>query len=100
MCGDSTSIDAVEHLMGGAKADFCFTSPPYNSAMKGGGRLGSNEGRGFYADGYDDDRSSDEYVNFNRQIFGAMSVIAGAQRSEEHTSELQSPLNLVCRLLL
>src|SRR5574337_807564 len=25
---------------------------------------------------------------------------AGAFRSEEHTSELQSPLNLVCRLLL
>src|SRR5205807_6512536 len=27
-------------------------------------------------------------------------VIAGGQRSEEHTSELQSPCNLVCRLLL
>src|SRR5256885_7058193 len=26
--------------------------------------------------------------------------IAGAGRSEEHTSELQSPCNLVCRLLL
>src|SRR2546426_6469777 len=25
---------------------------------------------------------------------------AGARRSEEHTSELQSPCNLVCRLLL
>src|SRR5256885_15449818 len=25
---------------------------------------------------------------------------AGASRSEEHTSELQSPCNLVCRLLL
>src|SRR5256885_6439212 len=25
---------------------------------------------------------------------------AGTQRSEEHTSELQSPCNLVCRLLL
>src|SRR5260370_5195194 len=27
-------------------------------------------------------------------------VLAGLQRSEEHTSELQSHLNLVCRLLL
>src|SRR5256885_3115613 len=27
-------------------------------------------------------------------------VGAGAKRSEEHTSELQSPCNLVCRLLL
>lgn len=76
MCGDSTSIDAVERLMDGGKADFCFTSPPYNSAMKGGGRLGSNEGKGFYGDGYTDDRDSAEYVDFNRQIFGVMSVIA------------------------
>jgi DNA modification methylase len=29
MCGDSTSIDAVERLMDGRRADFCFTSPPY-----------------------------------------------------------------------
>lgn len=29
MCGDSTSIDAVETLMDGKKADLCFTSPPY-----------------------------------------------------------------------
>src|SRR5256885_13074368 len=27
-------------------------------------------------------------------------IIAEAMRSEEHTSELQSPCNLVCRLLL
>src|SRR5690348_17465177 len=26
--------------------------------------------------------------------------VAGEQRSEEHTSELQSPVHLVCRLLL
>src|SRR5256885_11377829 len=26
--------------------------------------------------------------------------LAGGERSEEHTSELQSPCNLVCRLLL
>src|SRR2546426_3674898 len=30
----------------------------------------------------------------------AMFPRAGGQRSEEHTSELQSPCNLVCRLLL
>jgi hypothetical protein len=29
MCGDSTSVDAVEKLMAGQKADICFTSPPY-----------------------------------------------------------------------
>src|SRR5256885_6817393 len=30
----------------------------------------------------------------------AMLVLVGPGRSEEHTSELQSPCNLVCRLLL
>ena len=29
MCGDSTSIDAVEKLMQGEKADMVFTDPPY-----------------------------------------------------------------------
>lgn len=29
MCGDSTSIDAVEKLMDGVKADMVFTDPPY-----------------------------------------------------------------------
>jgi DNA modification methylase len=29
MCGDSTSIDAVEKLMDNAKADMVFTDPPY-----------------------------------------------------------------------
>jgi DNA modification methylase len=29
MCGDSTSIYAVDKLMAGQKADLCFTSPPY-----------------------------------------------------------------------
>lgn len=29
MCGDSTSVDAVDRLMAGQKADLCFTSPPY-----------------------------------------------------------------------
>jgi DNA modification methylase len=35
MCGDSTSIDAVEKLMDGHKADMVFTDPPYNVAVKG-----------------------------------------------------------------
>src|SRR5256885_10636514 len=32
--------------------------------------------------------------------FGLPDVLAHQERSEEHTSELQSPCNLVCRLLL
>jgi DNA modification methylase len=32
MCGDSTSIDAVDKLMAGRKADMVFTDPPYGIA--------------------------------------------------------------------
>lgn len=35
MCGDSTSIDAVEKLMDGKKVDLVFTDPPYNVAFNG-----------------------------------------------------------------
>jgi DNA modification methylase len=36
MCGDSTSIDAVEKLMDGQKADMVFTDPPYGVNYDGG----------------------------------------------------------------
>jgi DNA modification methylase len=36
MCGDSTSIDAVEKLMNGKKADMVFTDPPYGVSYTGG----------------------------------------------------------------
>jgi DNA modification methylase len=36
MCGDSTSIDAVDQLMEFGKADMVFTDPPYNMDFTGG----------------------------------------------------------------
>lgn len=44
MCGDSTSIDAVENLMDGKKADMVFTDPPYGVSYTGGIQ---DSGRGF-----------------------------------------------------
>lgn len=35
MCGDSTSVDAVETLLQGQRADMVFTDPPYNVAFNG-----------------------------------------------------------------
>ena len=35
MCGDSTSVDAVDRLMDGNKADMVFTDPPYGVDYKG-----------------------------------------------------------------
>ena len=39
MCGDSTSIDAVEKLMDGEKADMVFTDPPYGISMQRSGSI-------------------------------------------------------------
>lgn len=55
MCGDSTSIDAVDRLMDGAKAHLVFTDPPYNVAFKGrSGKFdiieNDNLGEGEFAD--------------------------------------------------
>src|SRR5260370_15319514 len=37
---------------------------------------------------------------FNPSLFGVVAALLLGGRSEEHTSELQSHLNLLCRLLL
>ena len=45
MCGDSTSIDAVDKLMDGRKADMVFTDPPYGiefTDLKGNGIKNDN----------------------------------------------------------
>ena len=43
MCGDSTSIDAVDKLMGEQKSDMVFTDPPYGMSYGGGRAAGSTE---------------------------------------------------------
>jgi DNA modification methylase len=44
MCGDSTSIDAVEKLMNGRKADMVFTDPPYGIAYSSDKFAGNRAG--------------------------------------------------------
>ncbi len=70
LCGDATSADDVARLMGGVKADICFTSPPYNA--------GSLNIKGQVATGAkyletSDDLNEDEYVGFlNSTISNAL----------------------------
>lgn len=66
MCGDSTSIDAVDKLMVGQKADMCFTSPPYNADTKTGDGdiFNKKKAKKLYGEGYTDALPSSEYVDF------------------------------------
>jgi DNA modification methylase len=70
MCGDSTSIDAVERLMDGRKADMVFTSPPYNADAKAGQGDIFNKKKSvkLYSDGYSDNLASDDYVKFAASV--------------------------------
>jgi len=73
MCGDSTSIDAVEKLMDGKKASICFTSPPYNGDTKSkhGDYYATNKTQKFYGDdGFQDNMESKEYVEFASTVLG------------------------------
>ena len=42
MCGDSTSVDAIEKLMDGEKAEMVFTDPPYLMGFQGGMQTNAN----------------------------------------------------------
>lgn len=61
MCGDSTSIDAVEKLMDGRKANICFTSPPYNA---GSLNVKGNKTTGKKYNSFDDNQTAAEFFDF------------------------------------
>ena len=67
MCGDSTSIDAVEKLMAGQKVDMVFTDPPYNVAFNG--RSGNHDVI------KNDDLSDKEFTTFITEVCNTIKVI-------------------------
>jgi DNA modification methylase len=72
MCGDSTSIDAVDTLMDGGKADMVFTDPPYNVAVVGGCKNPLNP---MYQSGKaieNDSMSDADFRQFLRDAFASM----------------------------
>src|SRR5690242_21612688 len=77
---------------------------PYTTLFRSSGRMNrfipalfAAGLRGFIGKGYLDPEAKDAIVRHRGVYLGA---IGGRSRSEEHTSELQSHVNLVCRLLL
>jgi DNA modification methylase len=97
MCGDSTSIDAVDKLMDGQKADMVFTDPPYGVDYKGiknddrggleellRGAFGnflavSKSGASIYV--FHSDRCADIFHKVFREFFHFSSMIIWAKNS-------------------
>ncbi len=70
LCGDATSAEDVARLMGGVKADICFTSPPYNA---GSLNIKWHAATGAKYLETSDDLNEDEYVGFlNSTISNAL----------------------------
>jgi DNA modification methylase len=70
MCGDSTSVDAVDKLIDGTEIDFLFTSPPYNAgdSEKLSGNTHTTDNK--YAT-YQDNKTQDDYLAFLRSFTNA-----------------------------
>ena len=81
MCGDSTSIDAVEALMDKEVAEFCFTSPPYNLGASVALRNGARKGKkSAYNDFNDDAEWSNLMIGFiNNALINANVVCVNVQ---------------------
>jgi DNA modification methylase len=67
MCGDSTSIEAVEQLMAGEQADLLLTDPPYNVAYEGG----TSEKLTIQ----NDDMSDEDFRQFLRDVYSTADAV-------------------------
>ena len=74
MCGDSTSIDAVEKLMNGQKADMVFTDPPYGVAYEQGKFTGKAVKNKFDPI-VNDDKTGNELYLFMIDVFANITTI-------------------------
>src|SRR5437762_5242500 len=97
LIGGIASI-AIARLTFGQCPSLCFNANTTLGSGAGGNLLAGadrNTAIGFLALGTSTDDDDNTAIGSH-----ALGSNKGGQRSEEHTSELQSPMYLVCRLLL
>ena len=85
MCGDSTSIDAVDKLMNGQMADMVFTDPPYGMSYGGGRAAGSTpKGARVKAHGMilGDDFEGDDLIGMIRDAVGSALAVCKSGASK------------------
>ena len=70
MCGDSTSIDAVEKLMNGQLADQLVTDPPYNISYEGGSKKREQI--------KNDEMADEEFRQFLKDVYIAANAVMKA----------------------
>jgi DNA modification methylase len=79
MCGDSTSIDAVEKLMDGAQVDMVFTDPPYGMSY-GGGRAAGSTKKGALVKAHGmilgDDKTGDDLIALIRDALASAVTVS------------------------
>lgn len=83
MCGDSTSIDAVQKMMAGSKADMVFTDPPYNinysgtmsRTTKNGAQTSHVTACSKYDDIENDKMTKDKFNDFMSNILGNITTL-------------------------
>jgi DNA modification methylase len=89
MCGDATSIEDVEALMDGKKADMVFTDPPYNVDYTGG--MGGDGNKPLRDKIANDSMTSDQFYEFLfKSVSNMISVTDGAFYICMSSSELHN----------
>ena len=88
ICGDCTDEATVSRVMGGERADLCFTSPPYNAGVSAQLSGNTSIGDNFYKDGYNDNQTQSDYLellksfsdlalHYSKYVFVNIQFLAG-----------------------